>query len=539
MKSWALTLAAIVSLSFTGRALAGDRCDEDYLTGVRDPPRPSTPAVARSPWKDAVTLTGVEAGSPRKLAADPRRPLIVRDAKWAGQDFSGLRLSGICFIDSDLSGSTWSGAVTSDLAFLQVDLSGANLSHGRFHRGLFLNDKLDHVRAAGSDLIASAIAGGSFDGLDLHGADLTDVQLTCGLIVGEYECEWPKDRVDVREARMTRTRLDLFSTGHVVGPGWNFDGARLDGAVVQYNQIPQFKRAIVVSPVILEASGYSHDRVTLSVADWKALVAAWDAGPENRAAIDCKRAGPVERLICTAKTSYADAWLLRRDAQLAEAYREALEAHRVAPVEQRRWLASRKACLSAKEPVVCLANLYDAREEALRRRLIPPQWLKAGVEAVYVNSSPPAPEAFKATQTYRRMLPVIRATSSSTLQLKAIDATHLKAFAHAEGSNGHECSMEGEAFVLNPATGWFGAPHRTDETDTRTWEDVFRLSGDHVELAPDAIRIEPKQPAGEPTFLISDYIGCGARASFERMTLLPLKLTRGSWPKATTDPPAP
>ncbi|NEX93549.1 pentapeptide repeat-containing protein [Caulobacter sp. 17J65-9] len=462
-------------------------------------------------WKGAQVVDGATLKGPADLQRYAGKPIIVRNAKFAGADFTALHLADVCFEETDLSGSNWRAGQGERLAFAFTDLSGATLATADLRGAQFFHAKLDGANAAFANLTGATMAASSVSGLDLSNADLTDFVLTCSLINGE-DCEWPDKPVDARQANMTRTRLDWYLLDN-----WLLEGARLKGATVQLRQIARFRDAEVVGPVVIEASGYGGARVKISGAEWRALLAAWKTDAHGPS-FDCELARtPVERRICAPPTYGHVSWLAELDADLGRIYREALAARRVTPDDQRTWLATRSGCMSTKDAETCLSDAYRARIEALTLRLGPPDWLQPGVQAVYVDTDLPVRAEFKQTALYRKLLPVIVDSSMSTVIVTATDTGRLRASGFAWGSNGHECTLGDEgslaAFTLNPETGWFGGPHKPYDTDQRRWEDVLRLWGEHAEVASE-----------ERGRQFSDYFGCGARASFGPMTRVP-----GSW----------
>ncbi len=467
--------------------------------------------AANLAWKDAPVLGAADL-NPRALAALGGRPAIVKGATLKGADFSGLTLKNICFVDSDLDTTHWTNARLEGVAFLQTKLYDADFHGAHIARSAFFNADLDDLVGARADLREVLIAGGTFSGLDLRGAVLDGVEMHCSLIVTDDTCEWPERTVHVEGATLRRTLFSVYRTDK-----WSFEGARLDHATVELNQLPQFRGAIALNAVTIAASGYGSEKVEVSPEEWQAIAAA--LVPEREGpSFDCARAAsPVERRICAPGASNVNPLKLA-DANLAEVYRAALGAGRVTAADQRRWLATRDACLSRPETGApgaatvedCLSGLYAARQTELERLASPPTWLRHGEMILYVYSDPPFAKAFRATPTYSKLVPVIVDSSSSTLVVTVGAEPHgLSVSGAAWGANGHSCGMGAAGLTLDPKTGWFVGPHKPTDGDRRTREPVVRLYGDWAETEDFHGDLE------------SDYGGCGMRAYFGRMNRIP------------------
>jgi uncharacterized protein len=486
-------------------ALAGAARSEGFpgCNLVRPDARP-LPGPEAYPWKGAEVVDGAQIKAPKDLDRYAGKAIIVREANLAGADFSGAKLSNVCFAGGDLSGVRWGGSENRQLAFVGVNLKGASLRGARFEHSRFSAVQLDNVDARSAVLTGSIIDPHSMGGLDLRFADLTDALVWCGIYSGEA-CDWgdqDKDRdVDARGALFVRATLHL-------GLNWLMEGAYLQDAAVPLRDVDRLRQARVVGSITLNARDHGPVPATLTASELRDLLGHWRAkGPS----FDCSDARtPVERRLCwPGQFGY---WpLASKDAALDRAYAEALAAHAVEPSEQQRWLASRDRCLAPTEndPDKCLEALYDARLDELGRRLATSAWFKPGAKAVFLYGDIPVDEAFRSTPLYRKLLPVIAADARNAVIVEVIDAEHVQARGWGVGGNGHSCSLDSqEPFRLDPKTGWFGGPRQQRKDDKRTWEDVIRFEGRHA-LVNDQDD--------------SDHVTCGARADFKSwLTLAPI-----------------
>jgi uncharacterized protein YjbI with pentapeptide repeats len=460
--------------------------------------------LGRAAWKTAKQVRGV------REAADLDRigkgDFVVVDAQLRGQRLAGHRLSGLCFDGGDLTQTDWRGVTARDMGFHRSDLSGATMTGTALRRTTFYETRLDRVDAAKAHLSGSRIEGGSFDGLVLRGAKLRGFGVSCGMISGEHNCEWPEKRgVDARGADLTEAAFDIYRT-----KAWRFEGAVLDRTTVQFNQAESFRSAAVRGPVMLANSGYSEEaKVRLDRSEWRDLLAAlWTERPS----FDCARARTVvERSICAPDTG-----LDARDRQLAALFDAVRADGKTTRAEQRRWLRSRDACAGRPEGwerEVCISSAYGDRIDALMRRGAHPRWIRPGARRVFVSNHVVPPVAFQRTRLYERIFPVLLASASTWVYVHARDRHVVVANGDAIGSNGHLCDLAEGAYALDAHSGWFGAPRSADYRkffpDAPAFEALLRFAGDDAVVGPR----EAQRNEGE-------YVSCGARAGFDSLSAI-------------------
>lgn len=467
------------------------------------------------PWEKARVVDGTQIRTAADLAALRGARVIVLRANLAGRRLAGARLTNICFAESNLARTDWRGVRATGLAVSRSDLSGAIMTGAVLPGAFFLDTTLDGVDASRARLRNARIQGGTFDGLSLRDADMTGFDMFCGLIVGDRTCEWPENRgVDARRANLSGAHLNLYLTND-----WKFDGAVIDRTVVEYLQVPSFRKADVRGPVILESSGYETGvRVRLNPVEWRQLLAT---GWSERPAFDCTRArSTVEKLVCRDGEGAGQS-----DRRLNRLYRAALTSGTTTMAAQRHWLGERDKCSNQKDdiggPAECVARMYDRRIDELDKSLPAPAWLRRGAEALFISSSAAPPAAFQRTALYARIFPVLVASADSHLFVRVVGHNRIRAGADSWGGNGHNCALGGSVFDFNPTAGRFGAFHSKDWAQGRevnVREDILRLVGDEATVGD-----------GDGGWIGGEYAGCGARAGFDRMTRIsiPAKWRRG------------
>jgi len=447
---------------------------------------------AVSPWTGATVLEGA-AATVEAIEARAGRPLIVRVGQLEGADFSGRIIENVCFEASDLSRSKWRGALLRKVAFANGQLGGADLQGATLDQVRFLNTEMEHLEARGSSWRHILVAGGQFSGADLSGASLADFERHCGWLTGEYDCYYGDD------TKLVGARIDAL----------RWDGAApldLSGAVITHArvspiQVLVFAKARIDGPVVL-VSPRSKIEVRLDPEEWdrlKQVYADWTDNP-----IDCRSPTPAEAFLCTQRNEFG--WQSKAGYEYGALLR-ALDAASDAVVPKASHAGLRSAereCLAQRtQAETCLAGLYQSRTNTLisqMARATPP---KPGTVRVYAGPVPPFSPAVSRTSLYRRLTPLYFADALSRLVVTAQDDGRLSIAGTAAGSNGHSCTAQGKDLILGD-DGWYGGP---GPSGTRI--PVLQIVGDRAELYWDRD-------------LDSDYVGCGARASFDIMRRLPV-----------------
>lgn len=456
-------------------------------------------------WENADVIPGAQVPDIATLAKLSERPIIVYQARLAGQRLAGATLSNVCFEEGDLSRTDWRGVSARGVKVFRSNLRDAMMAGASLQEAMFSNSQLDGADASGADLTGARIEGGSVDGLSLRKARMRGFQLHCGLLSGYDNCDWPETRgVDARGADLTRARFEVYRADD-----WNFAGARIDRTVVQFLQLKRFAAAIVKGPIILESSGYENDvRVRLNPAEWRQLLSSdWTNGPGFACA---KARSVVERSICRSDS------LPEIDRELARVYRDARANGTTTIGAQRRWLDRRDSCSAKPEADYardsCISTAYHERVDELRKSLPVVSKFEPGEERLFISSEMVPPPAFARTALYPRIFPILIATASTRLFVRAIGAVRIRATGEAFGGNGHLCSLSPTLLDFSAASGSFGVRHGGDPR-----EEVLKFSGEEAMIGP---------PDGDGRSL-SDVM-CGARAGFDKMAQVTIPASQRS-----------
>lgn len=439
-------------------------------------------------------------------------PLIVNGGNFARADFGGASLRNLCFVGSNLSGSNWQGADATGTAFVDANLEGANFQRARLRRVLLRQANLQDADATGADLSGGRMDGGwdgSVENLRLDRANLSGFHFDCGITIIDG-CPIAGD-LRLPGADLTGAR---FST-YFRFADWT--GARIDRTEVSLQQLMDLDRAELAGPILVRGGDTV---VTITPAELRTLrphIAP--ASAEPRASFDCTRARTaVERQICAPDSAY----LRQLDAELAGLYRRALAADSAVAGEQQAWLRERDRCGADGN---CLDSRYRARIGRLIGRLGPPDWIRPGIYALFVEPDISFAAGFQDDPLYRRLLPVLIDGAPGRAVVRVNADRTIDAAGGAVGANAHLCSLGAERLRFDSATGWYSAhPQGDARTPARAGArpvPVVRLRGDRLEVYRGGHADFEEDPRP------GDYASCGARASFGEMVRVPVTAGEG------------
>lgn len=431
---------------------------------------------------------------------DRRIPVvtIIKGGAFAGWDFSGMTLSGICFDESDLSGANFAGALAPGAGFIKADLSGANMNGVHMAGVLFRNAGLRNVTAKGADFSRGHFDGGWFEGSvegwDLDGADLTGFTFSCGITVPDGCPVYQGGAgMSARGANFTDATLHSFGL-HAV----DLAGARIDGTIVGPRQLPALANSDFRGSIILR--GGAHD-VGLTAGEAQQLLAAnaGQEGTEARPSFDCDEAtSRVELEICG---DYASD-LRADDRAMAVLYKRAKAADAGVRDSQRAWLKQRNRCGAAEYPTDCLRESYSARKGQLLGLLGESDWLERGESALFVDDVLPLPDTMAGSELLAKIAPVLVGASMTEILIERGDDGLYAIRGSAVGANAHLCSIYATHLYFDAQSGWY-IP--VSEGDTVP---VFRIFDDRLEIFAGGKPDYEKYPEA------ADIMSCGMRASF-------------------------
>lgn len=462
---------------------------------------------------DGAAIAG--AGALAALRRERGAALItVVGGDFAGANFAGQRLTNICFIETNLSGSRWRGAQADGIGFIRANVARADLTEARLAGILIRGSQMAGADASGADLGAGKVDGGwegSFDGMRMDRANLTGFRFDCGITVADG-C--PLDRrISMRGANLTSADLADY---------WlesDYEGARVDRTLVSFGQLRDLARANIAGPVLVEGGDLA---VALSPAEYRlVLPAIRDSSTAATPSFDCARArSEVERRICLP----IGASLRLDDRNLAGLYRQALARDPSVAAAQRAWLRERDRC--ARQPEVekdhCIYQAYDRRRSELIARIGPPDWVRPGALALFVEQQVELDEGFRKTPLYQRLIPALKGAASARVVVRVNADGSIDASGDAVGANAHLCSLGAERMRLDPASGWFSAPDQPEIEAPPQWRGkpipVLRLYGDRLEVwrGGQSGFVEGEDPRA------GDYASCGVRAAFPEMIRVPI-----------------
>lgn len=460
---------------------------------------------------DGKTIAGA-AGLARLRASRGDRLLVINGGAFAGADLRQANLKNICFVGTDLSRSDWRGASAPGLGFIDTDLEGARLAGARLPRILLRQANLKDVDATEADFSGGKMDGGwngSVQNLRLDRANLQRFRFECGITIGDG-CPIDGD-MSIQAADLTEASLSEYFRFS------SWAGARIDRTEVSLAQLLDLDAAELAGPIRVRGGDTA---ASLSPAEFRTARPHLSVvGAPRPASFDCAGARtPVEQAICGQEGEN----LRSLDAEVAELFQRARASDPQVVAEQQAWLARRDRCGA---DISCIDTAYHQRRDALLGRVGPPDWVRPGAVALFVEPDVGFAPAFRDHPLYRKLLPVLIDGARGRAVIRVRPDGSLEAAGDSVGANAHLCSLAAERLTFDAANGWYSGPYEGDEETPAALRGkplpVIRFNGDWLEV----YRAGQGGWEGSEDPRPSDYASCGARASFGDMVRVPV--TRG------------
>ncbi|MEH6758286.1 MAG: hypothetical protein V7676_12380 [Parasphingorhabdus sp.] len=451
------------------------------------------------------TYDGSKITSPEQLAgysqAAGDRTILIEGGNFSAWNFTGVKLSNICFVESDLSQSNWSGMTAPGLGFIKSNVEAANMSDAKMSDILIRSSVFARVDAIGTDWTSGKLDGGwdgDVEGLNIDGADLTGFKFDCGITVSDG-CPLTRNGISARGAKLAFADISSFGFYDA-----DMTGAILNQTVISPRQLIDFKDASNMGAVFLSGGD---KKVMVLPETWAVLMAsALGAKADDVPSFDCAKAGTkIEKEICGPYNSS----IRQSDRQMGVLYKAARKQGTDVLASQKTWLKQRNACAAQEYPADCLYQAYDRRVGKLIGMLGEPAWLKSGEEALFVEEVLPLTADIIQSQSYTQLVPMLVAASRSSVLIKRSADGSIEARGDAVGANAHLCSISVKGLHFDRATGWYGLSEVKND-GTRNFP-VLRYYDGRIEI------YKGGKLLGDDDSPMMDYVSCGARASFPDM----------------------
>ena len=138
------------------------------------------------------TYDGTKITSPEQLAdysqAAGDKTIMIEGGNFSGWDFTGVELSNICFVETDLSRSDWTGTKAPGIGFIKSNMKHAGMIGARMQDILIRSSVFSQVDAKAVDWSSGKLDGGwdgDVEGLNIDGANLTGFKFDCGITVSD------------------------------------------------------------------------------------------------------------------------------------------------------------------------------------------------------------------------------------------------------------------------------------------------------------------------------------------------------------------
>jgi uncharacterized protein YjbI with pentapeptide repeats/uncharacterized protein YecT (DUF1311 family) len=426
--------------------------------------------------------------------------VAVVGGDFSDEDMRPLAAPGkvACYLESDLSRTDWRGGEATGTRFIGVKLTGAQMAQAQLDSAVF-----EGVDLSAADLTAATLSGARWQGANwtsnlektvFRNAVMEGFQFRCGITMDE-SCGG-SGGADFGGADLSHADLASF-------PVWGYDsfaGAHLVDTRIGPRAVRHLGDAAIDGGVVLasgwfEEDGWPDTAVRLTREEFLSLRDAALAVDGDRPSFDCARAGnAAERMICGEYESH----LRGLDRELAEAFALLRENGEVTLESQRAWLRSRNACTDSD----CIRRAYETRLEQLYGALGTRFALAPDASVTFEEEVLPLPADFRATDLYRRIVPVLRAASYQSVTLTGREDGTLTGEGEAIGGNAHTCTFGVDGAVYDRATGWY-----VGVTEDGNRVPLFRVRNNQLTLRYSG-------NMGDTPDEAQNFISCGARAAF-------------------------
>jgi len=451
------------------------------------------------------TYDGTKITSPEQIASYSQaagdKTILIEGGNFSGWDFTGVELSNICFVETDLSRSDWTGTKAPGLGFIRSNMKSAGMIGARMQDILIRSSVFTNVDAKAADWSSGKLDGGwdgDVEGLNIDAANLTGFKFDCGITISDG-CPIARNGISARG-----TKLAFADTSSFGFYDASMTGAILNQTVISPRQLIDFKDAVNMGAVFLSGGD---EKVMVLPETWAVLMAsALAAGDNDAPSYDCGKARTdIEKEICGEYNSD----MRQYDRQVAALYKLARKQNASVKASQKTWLKQRDACAAEQYPTDCLRQSYDQRVGQLIGLLGEQDWLKPGEEALFLEEVLPLTDDVKQSQSYAQLAPVLAGAARSSLLVKRSADGSFEASGDAIGANAHLCNLSVKGLRFDRATGWYSIAE-TKNGVTRNFP-VLRHYDGQIEIYKNG------KFAGDDDSPAMNYVSCGARASFPPM----------------------
>ncbi|GAA4051362.1 pentapeptide repeat-containing protein [Parerythrobacter jejuensis] len=417
-------------------------------------------------------------------------------------DFAGIA-AGTCFVETDLSSSAWGNAKIEKLTLVRVDLSGGDLSNTALQEAKMIGVNASGTSFADADLSYASWVGrywtSNLENADFSDATMRGFRFRCGITMDEA-CGGSSG-ADFSGVDLTGASLSSF-------PVWgfdNFEGARIDQAILSPRAIPYLRGIVLDGPLILgwpnDAPDQRYPQERVSTEDFRLLQQSALSAKIDVPSFDCGLAqNTAEKLVCGEYESN----LRRLDRDVAQLYAVAKQAGRTTLRDQRAWLRQRDQC----EDRDCVEQAYEDRKTGLLASIDIPIILAPDQSRQFEEDVLPVGKPMRNSPLYKRLRKVLESASRQGVTLVGLENGRIAAIGEAVGANAHLCTLSVSSAAYDPETGWYGA-----ETDDGEQIPLFRIWNERLEFRYSG-------NMGDTPDAASSFITCGARAAFADLVAL-------------------
>ena len=459
------------------------------------------------------TYDGTKITSPEQIAsyseAAGDKTILIEGGNFSRWVFTGVELSNICFVETDLSRSDWTGTKAPGVGFIRSNMKSAGMIGARMQDILIRSSNFSRVDAKAADWSSGKLDGGwdgDVQGLNIDAANLTGFKFDCGITVSDG-CPINRSGISARGTKLAFADLSSFGFYDA-----NLTGAILNQTVISPRQLTDFKDARNMGAVFLSGGD---EKVMVLPETWAVLMASALAAEENDApSFDCSKARTaIEKEICGEYNSD----MRQYDRQIAALYKLVRKQNGSVKASQKTWLKQRDACGAEPYPIDCLRRSYDQRVGQLIGLLGEPDWLNPGEEALFVEEVLPLTKEVVESLSYQQLIPILAGEARSSMLVgRSVDGG-IYATGDAVGANAHICTIRIKGLRFDPATGWYGLSEVRNGV-VKSFP-VLRYYDEKIEI------YEGGKFRGGDDSPAMNHVSCGARARFPPMVSMTVPAT--------------
>jgi hypothetical protein len=355
--------------------------------------------------------------------------LLIEGGDFSAQSFGG-DFRNVCFRDVRLAKTKWSGKSLSGVGFINSDLTNA-----RMRKAVLTHVLLRNTTVVNADMQDAVLSGGQMDGSweasaagwNLARANLKGFRFACGKD-SSNSCAFDRKNIVLTDADLTNASIYSFPLWE--GPA---DNIIINKTEIGLDQVARMSRVRFAGPIIVREGMHSVEYNPVAFNAMRAALTAPEAKSTNCATVDT----PLRKAICEEPTGE----LARMERENQRLYSTMIPDSSIVSTAQQAFLTDLETCAAQSEEASrsCLKVEFQARREDLIEQLIDSKPLEPGEEALYVREDTPHLRAVIAARSAIKLAPILADSATSYMLLVADDDGVPSGYGFAQDKTGKRC----------------------------------------------------------------------------------------------------